>query len=141
MRHRGQIILRAIGLDMAIVFGVLTFVLKFIPEAGSIISILLPLPLVLVSPDSSIAMLLLAIILPSVMHLSVGNLIEPRLLGDSLELHPITILLSLIFWGMLWGIPGMLLATPITSAVKILCEHLELTQPVSKLLEGKVSTL
>ena len=67
----------------------------------------------------------------------VGNVVEPKLLGDSLELHPITVLLSLIFWGMIWGIAGMLLAAPITAVLKILLENIEITKPFAKLLEGK----
>ena len=69
----------------------------------------------------------------------IGNVIEPKMLGDSLDLHPITVLLSLIFWGMLWGIPGMLLAAPITAVLKILSENLEVTAPVARLLSGKLS--
>ena len=68
----------------------------------------------------------------------IGNVIEPKMLGDSLDLHPITVLLSLIFWGMLWGIPGMLLAAPITAVLKILSENLEITAPVARLLSGKL---
>ena len=55
----------------------------------------------------------------------VGNVIEPKLLGI-LELHPITVLLSLIFWGIIWGIAGMLLAAPITAVCKILLESGEI---------------
>ena len=80
----------------------------------------------------------LAIILPGTVQMVVGNVIEPKLLGDSLELHPITVLLSLIFWGIIWGIPGMLLAAPITAVLKILLENIEITKPVATLLEGKL---
>ena len=68
----------------------------------------------------------------------VGNVIEPKLLGDSLELHPITVLAQLNFWGIIWGIPGMLLAAPITAVLKILLENIEITKPVATLLEGKL---
>ena len=72
----------------------------------------------------------------SAVQMIIGNVVEPKLLGDSLELHPITVLLSLIFWGMLWGLPGMLLAAPITAVLKILLESLDLTKPVANLLAG-----
>ena len=129
-----------LGIDLAMVFGLLAFVLNFIPNVGSIIATLLPLPMVIVNPDFSIFTLSLAIILPGTVQMVVGNVIEPKLLGDSLELHPITVLLSLIFWGIIWGIPGMLLAAPITAVLKILLENIEITKPVARLLEGNIST-
>ena len=101
---------------------------------------LLPIPLVLVDPNFSLASLVMVVALPGAVQMIIGNVVEPKLLGDSLELHPITVLLSLIFWGMLWGLPGMLLAAPITAVLKILLESLELTKPVAKLLEGNISS-
>lgn len=127
-----------LDIDLAMVFGLLAFVLNFIPNVGSIIATVLPIPMVLVNPDFSILTLSLAIILPGTVQMVVGNVIEPKLLGDSLELHPITVLLSLIFWGIIWGIPGMLLAAPITAVLKILLENIEITKPVATLLEGKL---
>ena len=62
-------------------------------------------------------------------------------MGDSLELHPITVMLCLIFWGMLWGIPGMLLAAPITAAFKIFFESMDTTRPLAKMLAGTPSHL
>ena len=62
-------------------------------------------------------------------------------MGESLDLHPITILMSLILWGMLWGIVGMLLATPITAVMRILFEKLEITRPVAALLAGRVGAV
>ena len=129
-----------LDIDLAMVFGLLAFVLNFIPNVGSIIATVLPIPMVLVNPDFSILTLSLAILLPGTVQMVVGNVIEPKLLGDSLELHPITVLLSLIFWGIIWGIPGMLLAAPITAVLKILLENIEITKPVATLLEGKLPT-
>ena len=62
-----------------------------------------------------------------------------QVMGDSLELHPITVMLCLIFWGMLWGIPGMLLAAPITAAFKIFFESMDTTRPLAKMLAGTPS--
>ena len=107
-------------------------------QVYSIFATLLPLPLVIVDPEASNITLALAIIIPGSIQMIIGNMIEPKLLGDSLELHPITVLLSLVFWGMLWGIPGMLLAAPITAVLKILFENLEITSPFAKLLAGKL---
>jgi AI-2 transport protein TqsA len=135
------ILLAVLGVELALVFGIFAFILNFIPSVGSIIATLLPLPLVLVEPDSTAIDIVLVLLLPGGVQMVVGNILEPKLLGDSLELHPITILLCLIFWGMLWGIPGMLLAAPITAVLKILFEHLEVTAPLGRLLAGDVNAL
>ena len=128
--------LAALGVDLALVFGVLAFVLNFIPSVGSIIATLLPLPVVLFDPDATGTTVLLAMVLPETIQMLVGNVIEPKLMGESLELHPVTILLALVFWGILWGIPGMLLGTPITAVLKILMAELEFTRPIAELMAG-----
>ena len=134
------LILWFLGIELAMVFGLLAFILNFIPNVGSIIATLLPLPMVLVHPEFSWFMFLAALFVPGTIQMVIGNVLEPKMLGESLELHPITVLLSLIFWGILWGIPGMLLAAPITAVLKILLEHLELTKPLARLLEGDFQT-
>lgn len=133
------LILAALGVDLAMVFGVLAFALNFIPNVGSIIATLLPLPLVLVSPEISTTTAILAIALPGAVQLVVGNVLEPKLAGDSLDLHPITVLLALILWGMLWGMTGMLLATPMTAVARLLLEQSELMHPVAELMAGRVA--
>jgi len=129
-------VLGVLGVPLAMVFGLFAFLLNFIPSVGSVISTLLPLPVVIVSPEVGSASAALAIALPAVIQFSVGNLVEPKLMGDSLQLHPVAILISLIFWGMLWGIVGMLLATPITAVLRILLEKFEGTRPLADLMAG-----
>ena len=63
-----------------------------------------------------------------------GNVVEPKLMGDSSDLHPVTILLALMFWGMMWGIIGMFLATPITAAIKIVMERFEPTKKLADIM-------
>lgn len=130
--------LALLGIQLALVFGLFAFLLNFIPSLGSVVATLLPLPVVVVSADISLSVAVLAIAIPGAIQFTIGNLIEPRVMGGSLDLHPITILMSLILWGMLWGIVGMLLATPITAVMKILLEKLEITRPVAALLAGRV---
>jgi AI-2 transport protein TqsA len=113
--------------------------LNFIPNLGSIIATLLPLPVVLMNPEVSSTTAVLAFVLPALIQFTIGNVIEPNVMGSSLELHPVTILLALVLWGTIWGIVGMLLATPITAAMKILFERLELTAPVANLLAGRLA--
>ena len=66
----------------------------------------------------------------------IGNGIEPLVMGESLDLHPITIILSLIFWGLLWGIVGMFLATPIMAVLRIVLGRFDETKPLAELLAG-----
>jgi AI-2 transport protein TqsA len=135
------ICLNLIGLDLAIVFGLLAFVLNFIPNVGSLISTALPLPLVLFSPGLTFTQRVLAIAIPGLIQFAIGNILEPKLLGDSLDLHPVVILLTLMIWGALWGGVGMFLATPITSMMKIFFEKLESTRPLALLLAGRPSAM
>jgi len=134
-------ILFALGVDLAMVFGLLAFLLNFIPSVGSIVATLLPLPVVLMNPESTGTTIVLAIALPAAVQLVIGNGIEPYFMGNSLDLHPIAILMAMIMWGTLWGIVGMLLATPITAVIKILFEKMELTAPVAELLAGRTDAL
>lgn len=126
-----------LDIPLAMVFGLLAFLLNFIPNIGSAIATLLPLPVLLVDPNVSSLAAILAMVLPLAIQTVMGNVVEPRLMGDSLDLHPITILMSLIFWGMLWGIVGMLLATPITAVIKIFLERFEGSRPVAELMAGR----
>lgn len=126
-----------LGVPLAMAFGVLAFLLNFIPNVGSLISTLLPLPVVIVSPEVSASAAVAAIALPAAIQGLMGNVVEPKLMGDSLDLHPVAILISLIFWGMLWGIVGMLLATPITAVGKIFLERFDGSRPLAELLAGR----
>jgi AI-2 transport protein TqsA len=92
---------------------------------------------VLVSPDVSLTVAILAIALPGGIQLLIGNVIAPKIMGDSLDLDPVVILLALMIWGALWGVVGMLLATPITAVLKILLGRIEFTAPAAELLGGR----
>jgi len=130
-------VLSALGVPLALTFGLLTFLLNFVPNIGSIIATILPLPIVLVNPEISTPVAVLAIAIPAAVQFALGSFLEPRVLGNSLDLHPATILLALIFWGSMWGIVGMLLAAPITAVIRILLEKLEITAPIARLLAGR----
>jgi len=132
--------LTVLEVDMAIAFGLFAFVLNFIPNVGSVISTLLPLPIVLLNPEISATVAVLAIAIPGGFQFAIGNLVEPRIMGTSLELHPVVILVSLIFWSMIWGPVGMLLAAPITAVLRILFSKLEVTVPLANLLAGRPMT-
>ncbi|MFQ5702972.1 MAG: AI-2E family transporter [Gemmatimonadales bacterium] len=131
------IILSIFGLDLALVFGVLAFLLNFIPSVGSVISTLLPVPIAIIQFNSAWPVIGIVAI-PGLFQMIVGNVVEPLVMGENLDLHPVTILLALIFWGLLWGIVGMFLATPITAVLKIVLARVEMTKPVAELLAGRL---
>ncbi len=131
-------VLSILDIDLALVFGLFAFLLNFIPSIGSVIATLLPLPVVLFNPELSATTAAFAIGIPAAIQFTIGNIIEPKLMGTSLDLHPVTILLALVVWGTLWGIVGMLLATPITAVMKIFFEKLDLTAPLGEILAGRI---
>ena len=126
-----------LGLDLALIFGTLTFLLNFIPTLGSVIAVLLPLPVAFLQFDAPI-MIVLIIILPAIVHIIIGNIIEPKIFGQAFNLHPVTIIVALISWGLIWGIIGMLLAVPLTAIIKMLFEQSDTTKPIALLLSGKL---
>jgi len=134
-------VLSLFGVQAAVLFGLLTFLLNFIPNVGSFISILLPIPIIWLSPELSLPAKLLADGIPAVIQFAIGNFIQPKLMGEHMKLHPVTILISLIFWGMLWGIVGAFLAVPITSIIRIVCDRHPLTRPVANLMAGRLDAL
>ena len=130
--------LAILGVEPAFLFGFFAFILNFIPNIGSAISVLLPLPIVLVDPSISGTTAILALAIPAAIQFGIGNGIEPKLMGQSLGLHPVTVLLALIYWGVLWGFIGMLLSVPITAVMKIIFERSPVTLPFARLMEGKL---
>lgn len=133
--------LKILGVNFAWMFGFGAFLLNFIPNIGSIIATMFPIPVILLSQELSIVAKILAILIPSAIQFVIGNLMQPKMLGQSLDLHPVTILLALIFFGAIWGIIGMLLATPITAALKILLEKFEYTNNIARLMAGRLEAM
>lgn len=131
--------LSRIGLELAGVFGILAFLLNFIPSLGSIIATLLPIPIAVVQFHSSPWLVVLVVAVPGALQNLLGNLIEPKLQGEGLNLHPVTVVLALSFWGLLWGIVGMFLAAPITAALRIVLMQFGTLKPLGDLLAGDLS--
>lgn len=130
------IIYAIFGLDLALMFATLTFVLCFIPTVGSIIATISPLPIAIIQYTDAWP-IWAVVIFPGIIQILIGNVLEPKLLGKGLDLHPITILLSLMFWGLIWGIAGMFLAVPITAVLKIVLDRHPLTRQFSEVLAGR----
>jgi AI-2 transport protein TqsA len=128
-------VLYMFGLRMPFVFGLLAFLLNFIPSIGSIIATFLPLSMAL-AQHIGFWNIVGVVTIPGVVQLVIGNVIEPKLMGRGLQLHPVTILLSLAFWGLLWGYMGMILAVPITAIIRIVLIRYDTTRALGNLLGG-----
>ena len=129
--------LLALGVDFPLIWGLLAFVLNYIPNVGSVIAVLFPFFLSLLQFDTLVAPMLVLSILGGIQML-MGNVIEPRIMAFSLNLSPLLILVSLIFWGWLWGVLGMMLAVPLTATIKIITENIEPLKPLSVLMSGVI---
>ncbi|MFT4603626.1 MAG: AI-2 transport protein TqsA [Rhodothermales bacterium] len=129
------LVVAAFGVDFPFVWGFLAFVLNYIPNFGSLVAVVFPVFLSLLQFDSVGLTIVLLVLLVS-MQAVLGNFIEPRLMGFRLNLSPLFILVCLIFWGWLWGFWGLVLAVPLTAAVKIVFENIEVLKPVSILMSG-----
>jgi len=131
------IALRAIGLELAGVFGILAFLLNFVPAIGSVVATLLPIPIAAAQFENPL-LIVLTVAIPALIQVVLGNALESKFIGTGLNLHPVTILLALSFWGLLWGIPGMFLAAPVTAAIRIVLMQFDTLKPVGNLLAGKL---
>ncbi|WP_428686754.1 AI-2E family transporter [Roseibium sp.] len=128
-----SLVLTAIGLPYAALFGFIAFLLNYIPTIGSLISVIFPSLLALVYYDSLGPFLAIASGLGAI-QFSIGNFIEPRLMGANLNLSGLVIMLSLAFWGAIWGVVGMVLCVPLTVMIVIVCARFEGSRPIAVLL-------
>ena len=135
------LILEILGVKFGWMFGFLAFLLNFIPNIGSVIATLLPLPVALIDPQLGIVSKVLVLVIPGGIQFVIGNLLQPKMMGESLDLHPVVVLLSLIFFGTIWGIIGMFLAVPITAVLKILLQRFGYTRAIADLISGKTDML
>jgi predicted PurR-regulated permease PerM len=122
-----------LGMPNPFMWGVMVAILNFIPYLGALTGIvLMTLAAMLSFPSASYALLFPAayFILASLE----GNFITPMVMGRSLTLNPVLVLLSLTFWGWMWGIVGIILAVPILAAFKIFCSHIEPMEPLAEFI-------
>ncbi|MCX6150421.1 MAG: AI-2E family transporter [Ignavibacteriales bacterium] len=131
------IILWIFGVDFLIIWAACAFLLNFIPVVGSIIAVALPSMMALVQFESVSYALIIALIIIVVQNI-IGNFLEPKIFGNKLGLNPLVILLSLLLWGYIWGIVGILLSIPLTAIIKIIISRSE--SPNLKMLNDLMSS-
>ena len=133
--------LRLIGVEFAVVWGVIQFILNFIPVIGSIavgVAVTIfslvqfwPIP----GPILATAIVMLSA------NMIIGFMMEPKIMGDNLGLSPLVVLVSLLVWGFLWGFAGLILAVPMMVIIKIVCENIHVLEPFSILLGSRKAVL
>lgn len=136
----GYLVMSIVGLDLAEFWAFLLFILNFIPNIGSLLATALPSLLALIQFNTYTPFI---IVLSGILgvQLVVANIVEPRLMGQSLNLSPLVIILSLVIWGTVWGIPGMFLCVPLTVVMMIIFSHFPKTRPIAIMLSraGRLS--
>jgi predicted PurR-regulated permease PerM len=125
-----------VGLQNYILWGVLAFLLNFVPYLGALVGAIAILAVGLMTfADTGHAFIMPGIYI--VMNIIEGNFLTPMIMGRFMTLDPVAIFVFLMFWGWIWGIPGALLAVPILAVVKILCDHIEPLESIGAFLGGK----
>jgi predicted PurR-regulated permease PerM len=135
------LIMSLYSLEFAAAMGIFTFILNFIPNLGSIIATLVVAVVTYIQVADPVITLTVFLAAATVQFL-IGNIIDPLLLGRALRLSSFGIIISLAFWGVVWGIPGMFLAVPIMVAIMIVCAQIPQLRPIAILLsrEGLAET-
>lgn len=130
------VVLLVVGIDSPEFWAFLIFILNFIPTIGSLLGTAFPAIFSLLQFGAFIPCL---IILASIgaIQLLIGNILEPKLMGNSLNLSSLFAIVSLSFWGVIWGIIGMILSIPIAVIIIILCSQFNKTKPLAILLSQK----
>lgn len=131
--------LYAASVDLWLAFGVVSFFTNFVPNLGALVAIALPAPVCFFGPNSSAKRAFFALSGLVIIHAVIGNIIEPIVFGHSMKLHPVTVLLSLMLWSYLWGVPGLVLAVPITAVLKIYLNAIDhpFAEALANALDGR----
>ena len=127
------VVMRLVGVNFAEFWAALIFTFNFIPYIGSTVATLLPTLLAVVQFDTLRPALMLFVGVQAV-QMGVGYLLEPAMMGKSLNMSPLAVMLALTFWGMIWGIAGMFLAVPLTVVIMIVCANFDSSRWVAVLL-------
>lgn len=130
------LILSIIGIDAPMFWSFLIFLLNFIPTIGSLIATLFPAIFCLLQ-FGEFSQALMVLLFVGALQVLVGNLLEPKLMGNSLNISSLVAIFALSFWGVLWGVTGMIISVPITVVMVIIFSNFEKTRPIAILLSDK----
>lgn len=127
------LVLTLLDIDFAFFWAFLIFVLNFIPTIGSLVATIFPAVIALLQYGNIIQPSIVLVSIGAIQFM-VGNVIEPRLMGNTLNVSPLVVLVSLAFWGLLWGVTGMILSVPISIMIIIITSQFKSTEWIAILL-------
>lgn len=130
------IVLFAFGVDSPLLWSFVIFILNFIPIIGAFLVAILPATFAILQFGDLNLPLIIFFILGTIQTI-IGNIVEPKLMGDSLNISPLVALFSLAFWGSIWGILGMIVSVPITVILIILLAHFPKTKSIAIFLSHR----
>jgi AI-2 transport protein TqsA len=124
------------GLDGAIFWALLIFVLNYIPTIGSLIATIFPAVFAILQ-FAELGPFVYVLIVVGIIQVVIGNIVEPKIMGNSLNISSLVVLLSLTIWGAIWGIAGMILSVPITVMMIIVFEDIPALRPIAVMLSER----
>jgi len=128
-------VMASVGVDFAAFWAVMVFFFYYIPTVGSILAIIAPAMLTLVQFDHLTPFLIVLLVFGTIQVVT-ANVIEPAIMGSTLNLSPLVVIVSLMVWGTIWGVVGMFLCVPITVVSLIVLAQFETTRPIAVLLSS-----
>ena len=130
------LLMLAVGLDFAIFWAFLIFLLNFIPNIGSLVATIFP-AMVAVLQYETLGPFFVILLGVGAIQVVVGNFVEPKMMGSSLNISSLVVIIALTVWGVLWGVAGMILCVPITVIMMIILAQFPSTRPIAILLSEK----
>ena len=132
--------MRALGLEDAILWGAIAFLLNYVPILGPLTGVAIFLGVGMLSLDP-LWKAFMPMVLYTAIHIVEGETITPLLLARRFTLNPVLVIISLLFWDWMWGIPGAILAVPMLAMLKIVCDRIRPLAALGHFLEGEKQTL
>lgn len=130
------LVLLIVGVEAPVFWALLIFIMNYIPTVGSLVGTMFPAAFALLQ-FGEIAPFVYVIVFVGIIQVIIGNVIEPKLMGNSLNISSLVVILSLTIWGAIWGIMGMVLSVPITVMMIIVCEQIPQLRFIAILLSEK----
>ena len=134
------IVLYLIGIESPSFWAFLIFLLNYIPTVGSLIATVFPASFCLMQFDSLMPAILVLVLVGTI-QVVVGNIVEPKMIGNSMNISPLVTIIALTFWGLLWGVTGMILSVPITVIITMIFAQFDKTKPIAILMSEKGSII
>jgi len=121
------------GVNFALFWGFLAFALNYIPSIGSIAATIPPVAMAFIQFDS-LKTVILVLLFISLLQFTIGSVLEPKIMGNRLRLNTLTVIFGLVFWGFMWGVPGMIISIPILVLLKLIFEQIPSLKIIARIM-------